>query len=109
MTWVSFVEYFDMVQRGGDDAVSRNYDLDHLNGSKPGIVLDRAAERMGLAQYRTPRAHLLPLISQMLVNVQRQPPPNLDQIVRQWYTWDRIKKGDLLKWPMKQRENPLLI
>lgn len=109
MTWVSFVEYFDMVQRGGDDAVTRNYDLDNLNGTKPGVMLDRAAARMGLAQYHTPRAHLLPLIGQMLRNVQRPPPPNLDQIIRQWYIWDRIVKGEVRQWPLKKRENPLLI
>lgn len=109
MTWRSFVDYVLMVELGQQDAIMRNYDLDHLKGAKPGQVLDRAFARMGFDQPNTPRAFVIPEIAQRLRNMGYSPtsPEQLAQLARRWYTWDRIRTGDVLMWPMRDTDNPL--
>lgn len=104
MTWGSFVEYVTMVELGQSDSVYRNYDLDNLNGSKPGVLLDRAFARMGFDQPNTARPFVLPAIAQRLRNMGYTPPADMDALAalaRQWYHWDRIRRGELHRFPMR--------
>lgn len=110
MTWASYIEYTDMVLGGKLDSIARNYDLHNLNGNLPGKMLDKAVARMGIAQYNTPRPHLVPLVRQMMLNVGYAFVPDdegLANHIRAWYTYDRIMKGDVRQWPM-QKPDPLL-
>jgi hypothetical protein len=111
MTWRSFMDYVLMCELGQSDAITRNYDLQHLKGAKPGIVLDRAFARMGFDQPNTPRAYVIPTVAQCLRNMGYSPPDpdKLGWLMREWYTWDRIRKGELRQWPLKKiSENPFL-
>lgn len=111
MTWRSFMEYVVMRELGQADAVERNYDLSNLNGSKPGQVLDRAFARMGFDQKNTARPFVLPAIRARMQNMgfrATQPDETLALLVRQWYNWDRIRTGDLMRWPLKPTDNPLI-
>jgi hypothetical protein len=110
MTWRSFCEYLVYKQLGHTDTIMRNYDLEDLNGSKSGILLDRGALRMGLDQKNMHRSLLLPAISQMLVNVGYVPPApaELHGLVIEWYNWDRILKGEIISWKRLQLKNPLI-
>lgn len=111
MTWRSFMDYVIMRELGQDDAITRNYDLLHLNGSKPGMVLDRAAARMGLDQRNIARPFILPTIGAQMRSVGYNPPTDVEAfaaLVREWYIWDRIRTKDLQRWPLKSRDNPLL-
>lgn len=110
MTWASFMGYVLMTEMGTSDAIARNYDLSNLNGSKPGQVLDRCALRLGLDQPNIARPLLLPMIAQMMRNVGYRPPEpeQLQVLLREWYNWDRIRKGELQYWPKRVIANPLL-
>lgn len=111
MTWRSFMEYVVMLELGQSDAVYRNYDLEHLNGSKPGQVLDRAFARMGFDQKNTARPFVLPAIRAHMRNCGYNPTHTdevLSALVRAWYNWDRIRSGDLQQWPLRAIDNPLL-
>jgi len=112
MTWRSFVGYVLMREMGHEDAVYRNYDVSDLNGSSPGIVLDRAFDRMGFDQKNTARPFVLPIIAQYLRNVGYQPPADLAQLgalAREWYQWDRIRAGELRGFPRRPPVfNPLI-
>jgi len=110
VTWRSFMEFVTMLDLGQTDAIYRNYDIGNLNGSKPGVVLDRAYARMGFDQPNTPRPFVLPSIRAHMFNMGYQAPNDdeLAALVRQWYNWDRIRKGDLIKWPMREVHNPLI-
>lgn len=111
MTWRSFVDYVLMCELGQADAIARNYDLDDLNGVRnAGIVFDRGALRMGLDQRNIVRHHLPPMIAQRLRDMGYIPPDadTIMRLVRQWYVWDRIRKGEVRQWPLKPRDdNPL--
>lgn len=94
-----------MVLSGKDDAISRNYDLSNLNGSLPGKMLDKAVARMGVAQYNTVRAHLVPLVYRMMCNVgvhMHCDDKGLADHIRAWYIWDRIRTEEVRQWPMKK-------
>lgn len=110
MTWASFVSYVTMRELGQSDATNRNYELDNLNGSKPGVVLDRAFARMGFDQANTARPFVLPMIRSYLRNVgyMAGTDESLTRLVHEWYNWDRIRKADVSRWPMRKVENPLL-
>ena len=111
MTWRSFMDYVIMLELGQHDAVYRNYDIGNLNGSKPGIVLDRAFAMMGFDQKNTPRAFVLPAIRAQLTNVGYPCTRDDDWLaerVREWYNWHRIRSGMLQQWPLKRVDNPLL-
>lgn len=111
MTWRSFLDYVLMCELGQDDAITRNYDLNNLNGSKPGIMLDRAFSRMGFNQYSTLRAHIVPTVAQRMRDVGYTPPEpvRLENLIREWYIWDRIRKEEIWQWPYKKSSaNPLL-
>lgn len=99
-----------MCELGQSDAVYRNYDLGHLNGSKPGQVLDRAFALMGFDQKNTLRAYVLPTIRAHMVNMGFRPPSDdaLAAIVREWYNWHRIRNGMLQQWPLRAVDNPLI-
>lgn len=99
-----------MCELGQSDAVLRNYDLEHLNGAKPGQVLDRAYARMGFDQRNTARAFILPDVRARMFNMGFRAPNDdaLAAMVRQWYIWDRIRKGDLARHPLKRVDNPLI-
>lgn len=101
MTWRSFMEFVVMLELGQSDSVYRNYEVGHLNGSKPGQVLDRAFARMGFDQARTLRTFVLPTIRQRMRNCGYVAGDDeaLATLVREWYNWDRIRTGDLVRWP----------
>lgn len=112
MTWASFVEYCRLEEDGKPDATMRGYDLAYLNGSLPGKVFDRACKRMGLSQETTVRHHLIGILRQMMINVGLYAPDNDDELMllaRKWYNWDRILKGDVVKWQVKQYDPMSLI
>ena len=93
-----------MVELGQSDSICRNYDLNHLNGSKPGVLLDKAFARMGFDQRNTARAFVVPMVAARLRNMGYIPPADpeaLATLVRQWYQWDRIRKGELPSFPRK--------
>jgi hypothetical protein len=112
MTWRSFVDYVIMREMGHADAIQRNYAVESLNGSKPGIMLDRAYARMGFDQKNTARAFILPMIAAKLRNIGYTPPASmveLGHLVRQWYQWDRIRTEDLRNtFPLRDVYNPLI-
>ena len=100
-----------MREMGHEDAIYRNYALDDLNGSKPGVVLDRAFARMGFDQKNTLRPFVLPTIAARMRNTGFQPPDSmvdLARLVRQWYQWDRIRAGDMMQFPKRDTWNPLI-
>ncbi len=111
MTWGSFMDFAIMRTMNQEDSIYRNYDLLELNGSKPGQILDRAFARMGFDQKHTARAFILPMINQRMHDAGFKPPniTVLEVWVREWYNWDRIRKGELVRWKLKVQENPLLI
>ncbi len=112
MTWASFLGFVHMKALGEDDTTMRSYDLLELNGSKPGVVLDRAAARMGIDQQQIRRGLLLPLIGAMMKNSGVLPPILEDEfalLIREWYNWDRIVKGEITVWPSKKPTNLSLI
>lgn len=114
--WRSFVEFVVMRELGQSDAVYRNYNLlyVHNRGNPerephlPGIVLDRAFKRMGFEPVARP--FLLPWVRAHLRNAgyNAGTDEDLSILIREWYTWDRIRSGDLRQWPLKQVSNPLL-
>lgn len=112
MTWRSFMDYVLMRELGQADAIVRNYDLRNLNGSKPGIIIDRAFARMGFDQPRTARPLIVPTIAAYLINMGYQRCLTRDELewrIREWYNWDRIRKGEIRQWPLKTvQDNPLL-
>jgi len=110
MSWLSFVQYVTMREMGQSDTVQRNYDVGNLNGSKPGVVLDRAYKLMGFDQANTARPFVLPSIRAHLFNVGFNAPDDaaLQLLVREWYNWHRIRSGAVERWPRIAVYNPLL-
>lgn len=99
-----------MCELGQSDAVYRNYDLGHLNGSKPGQVLDRGFALMGFDQKNTHRSYVLPTVRAHMANAGYRAPDDaaLATLVREWYNWHRIRHGMLQQWPLRSVDNPLI-
>lgn len=111
MTWGSFLEFCTMLELGQTDSVYRNYDVGNLNGSKPGMLIDRAFARMGFDQKNTARPFVLPMVQTRLRDYGFNPPDleTLGELVRSWYNWDRIRKGDLQRFPFRSVTGNLLL
>jgi hypothetical protein len=104
MTWASFVDFWLMREMGLEDTVFRNYNVMALTG-KGDIHLWAAIRRAGFqASTAEDALNTIPTVIARLaaLGVQR---PTYEQVrVRLigWYTWDRIRKGEVQSWMLSE-------
>jgi hypothetical protein len=115
MTWVSFMDFYLTRELGQEDTIMRNYDLLGYVGKSPEIAdkpmhLWLALKRSGLMlndDSWTYAPWAMAEGAQRIVNLGGERPTNQKLAVRlmAWYTWDRIRKGDLQQYLMKTRKD----
>lgn len=111
MTWRSFVDYVIMVELGRSDCITRAYDLNFRGwgGADHYTFGISAADRMGLTTLNVPFKAILSEVQMRLRAMGYR--VDLDRIERhmnEWYVWDRMRKGEIIKWKRKRQENLLL-
>lgn len=101
MTWRSFVDFWCMRELSQEDTIMRNYDITRYTG-KGETHLWLALKRIGLSGVQANTVeNYVPEVAQMLANIGPSPIPEFERVrVRLigWYTWDRIRKGELSSW-----------
>ncbi len=98
-----------MRELGQSDATHRNYNLLHLRHKQNAVdVVNYAYIRMKLGMFAGP--HVLANIRAKLRDVGYivRDDHALAVLMREWYAWDRIRKGELMHWPLRPGQNPLL-
>lgn len=96
-----------MRELGQEDATFRNYDILHWTGrsdKSESTHLWLALNRIGGLLASNSRASIpygVAEAAQRIVNLGGERPSNEKLIIRLvgWYVWDRIRKGELIKWP----------
>lgn len=107
MTWGSFVDFWLMRDMGHEDAVLRNYDVMKFVGpertSENGwnLHLWLALKRIGIHSTKSEESlNYLPEVAARL-QAMGHPRPDFEQVrirLIAWFTWDRIRKGDIQQW-----------
>lgn len=110
MTWASFINFWIMRELDMEDAIFRNYDLLRFSGYERGSgQLALAMKRLGVDGTRLRKweyaEDMLPEIAQRIANVYNVERPAYEKVrVRliAWYSWDRIRCGELRQWFMDE-------
>lgn len=113
MTWGSFMDYWLMRELGQQDAICRNYWLDkYAHQAKYRFAVThvamngwdvKALNRLRIFDDTCSPYWQLKQVAQCLVNYGASYPDLEVLRVRliEWYTWDRLRKGDLTRWPYR--------
>lgn len=101
MTWRSFVDFWVMRELGQEDAVLRNYDVLKFAGTKKDSVgLNLALRRIGIAAPAKETLNYIPEVMARLkaIGIDTTDFDKVRVRLVGWYTWDRIRKGDIQQW-----------
>lgn len=104
----SFVDFWLMREMGQEDAVFRNYDLLWACGQGvPDLHMWLGLRRAGIPNPSTKNIQAgMDQLAQWLVDcgIERPAPDTLMWRLVAWYTWDRIREGEVQQFMLRSRK-----
>ena len=106
MTWLSFINFWIDRELGLEDSITRNYDLwrNNTDGMHESMSVILACCRLGLSKSPHDRYNNLKEVEQRIFDLTGVRPfaPKVCATLSAWYNYDRINKGELAKWFLKE-------
>lgn len=104
VTWASFVDFWIMRELGQEDSIMRNYDVMKYAG-RGAFALMFGVQRIGIPVRHVDEApNYIPEVMARLqaIGFKELNPDQVRVRLIGWYTWDRIRKGDIQQWFMAE-------